>query len=123
MVPLNPRPEELELLKARLDEMQAAERAAKKEKKRAKAAANGSKRESIDDGAVASKKRPASSDGNNQSAVKKQVTVAATAVALPKILAAKETSDAIKSLYSSNQKPDAEKGNWLTRGTFTRYVA
>jgi hypothetical protein len=42
---------------------------------------------------------------------------------IPKIISAKQSSAAIKSIYSSSSTGSAGKGNWLTKGTFTRYVA
>lgn len=122
IIPLNPTSDQIVALSERMEARQVKKtlKADDKSKKASK------KRKATNDNDEQEKDRASKKPSINMPAQSVLTANATTSSAVPKVLKAKETSDVIKSLYTSSQSVDdknKKKGNWLTRGTFNRYVA
>lgn len=114
VIPINPKGEELETLRDKLVHSQSF---IKKSKKRKPSKEEGDK--SLLSKVDASSTQPRNKvDGEEHNG-----PVRSTDPAVPKIIAAKQSSAAIQSIYKGASDGSSSKGNWLTMGTFTRYVA
>lgn len=111
--PLNPKPEEAAILQERLLLQSKTKKKHRKDKEEKTQTSLKRKAEAnlVPEGA----KKSGSHSQPSESALQ----------AVPKIIQAKNTSAAIQSLYKSSKPTDdmSSKESWLTKGTFTRYVA
>ena len=140
--PINPKPEEMLRLVERQEARKLAEKADRKSKKKSSRShhhhhdrdgvVDGDEPDEVENAEATGSKRK-HSNGTAEHAVKRTTATTTTTKfkgisesaqkSIPLILQAKETSDAIKSIYTSSSKEDPSKQSWLTKGTFNRYVA